>query len=211
VAQLVEALRYKPEDRRFDSRWCHRNFLLTQSFRPHCGPGVDSAFDGNEYQEYFLVGKGGRCVGLTTLPPSCADCLEMRETQPPENLRACPGPVMGLLYFTFTILATFRTLNTRSIRKQSQLRYTIIFQNLDSHAGVWNLCLTRAIFLPEDTPAYRISCTCLRTSYAAPCSACEAVVISVGCTHSLRGARCPFQAGERDSPIFIPFTVKLNK
>jgi hypothetical protein len=23
VAQLVEALRYKPEDRGFDSRWCH--------------------------------------------------------------------------------------------------------------------------------------------------------------------------------------------
>jgi len=22
-------------------------------------------------------GKGGRCVGLTTLPPSCAECLEI--------------------------------------------------------------------------------------------------------------------------------------
>jgi len=29
VAQLVEALRYKPEGRGFDSRWCHWNFLLT--------------------------------------------------------------------------------------------------------------------------------------------------------------------------------------
>jgi hypothetical protein len=29
VAQLVEALRYKPEDRGFDSRWCHWNFSLT--------------------------------------------------------------------------------------------------------------------------------------------------------------------------------------
>ena len=26
VAQLVEALRYKPEGRGFDSRWSHRNF-----------------------------------------------------------------------------------------------------------------------------------------------------------------------------------------
>jgi hypothetical protein len=26
VVQLVEALRYKPEDRRFDSRWCHWDF-----------------------------------------------------------------------------------------------------------------------------------------------------------------------------------------
>jgi len=39
----------------------------------------------------FPAGKGGRCVGLTTLPPSCADCLEMWEPQPPGTLRACPG------------------------------------------------------------------------------------------------------------------------
>ena len=25
-------------------------------------------------------GKGGRCVGLTTLPPACDDCLEIWET-----------------------------------------------------------------------------------------------------------------------------------
>ena len=29
AAQLVEALRYKPEGREFDSRWCHWNFSLT--------------------------------------------------------------------------------------------------------------------------------------------------------------------------------------
>jgi hypothetical protein len=28
VAQLVEALRYKPEGRRFDSRWCHWIFFI---------------------------------------------------------------------------------------------------------------------------------------------------------------------------------------
>ena len=28
VAQSVEALCYKPEDRGFDSRWCHWNFFL---------------------------------------------------------------------------------------------------------------------------------------------------------------------------------------
>jgi len=36
-------------------------------------------------------GKGGPCVGLTTLPPSCGDCLEMWEPQPPGTLRVCPG------------------------------------------------------------------------------------------------------------------------
>ena len=39
----------------------------------------------------FLGDKDGRCVGLTTLPPSCADCLEIWEPQPPGTLRACPG------------------------------------------------------------------------------------------------------------------------
>ena len=40
---------------------------------------------------YIYAGKGGRCVGLTTLPPSRADCLEMWEPQPLGNFRTCPG------------------------------------------------------------------------------------------------------------------------
>ncbi len=35
--------------------------------------------------------KGGRRVGLTTFPPSYANCLEIWEPQPPGNLRASPG------------------------------------------------------------------------------------------------------------------------
>ena len=46
VVQLVEALRYKLE-----VQW---NFPLTKSFSLHYGPGVDSASNRNEYQEYFL-------------------------------------------------------------------------------------------------------------------------------------------------------------
>ena len=64
---------------------------MTQSFRPHYGPVVDSASNRNEYQEYFLGGKGGRCVGKTTLPPSCVDCLQIWEPQTLGNIRACPG------------------------------------------------------------------------------------------------------------------------
>ena len=60
MAQLVEALRYKPEGRGFDFRWYHLNFSLTQFFRPHYGPGVGSASNGNEYQEYLL---GVKAVG----------------------------------------------------------------------------------------------------------------------------------------------------
>jgi hypothetical protein len=90
VAQLVEALRYKPEGCRFDSQWCHRNFSLT-SFRLHYGPRVNSASNRNEYQEYFLAGKVSWCIGLTTLPPSGAKYPEIWEPQPLGTLRACPG------------------------------------------------------------------------------------------------------------------------
>jgi hypothetical protein len=91
VAQLVEALRYKSEGRGLDSRWCHWNFSLTCSFRPHYGPGVDSASNRHEYQDDFRGwgGQGGRCVGLTASQPSCADCLEVWEPQPPGTFRAC--------------------------------------------------------------------------------------------------------------------------
>jgi len=36
-------------------------------------------------------GKVSWYVGLTTLSPSCANSLEIWETQPPGTLRACPG------------------------------------------------------------------------------------------------------------------------
>jgi hypothetical protein len=55
VAHLVEALRYNLEGRGFDFRCCHWNFSSTKSsFLPHYGPGVDTASNRNEYQEYFL-------------------------------------------------------------------------------------------------------------------------------------------------------------
>jgi len=73
-----------------------------QSFRPHYSPGVDSASNRNEYQECFLGGKGGRCVGLTTLPPSCSDCLEIWESRPLRTLRACTGNALPLLTYLLT-------------------------------------------------------------------------------------------------------------
>jgi hypothetical protein len=65
-------------------------FLLYNPSGRTMGPGVDSASNRNKYQEYFLVDKGGRRGGLTTLTPSCAECLEIWDPQP-GTLRACPG------------------------------------------------------------------------------------------------------------------------
>jgi hypothetical protein len=54
-------------------------FFCWQSCRLLCGPEVNSASNRNEYREYLLGGrgKGDRCVRLTMLPPSCADCLQI--------------------------------------------------------------------------------------------------------------------------------------
>jgi hypothetical protein len=44
----------------------------------------------------FLGFKDGRCVRVTTLPPSCAECLEILEPQPTRTPKATK-PVAGLL------------------------------------------------------------------------------------------------------------------
>ena len=66
VTHLVEALRYKPEGRGFGFPTVSVEFFFDISFRPHCGPGIDSTSNINEYQEYFRGGGGGlrRSVGL---------------------------------------------------------------------------------------------------------------------------------------------------
>jgi hypothetical protein len=52
------------------------------------------------------VGKGGRCVGLTTSPPARAKCHEIWEPKPTGTLWATPG----LLRDCFTLLLRTRGL-----------------------------------------------------------------------------------------------------
>ena len=70
---VVKVLCYKSEGRAVRFQTVSLEFsVYIKSFRSHYGPGVDSASNRNEYQDHFLGGKDGRCVRLTTLPPSCA-------------------------------------------------------------------------------------------------------------------------------------------
>jgi len=74
-------------------------FIDIKSFRSHYGPGVDSASNRNEYQEYFLGGKGGRCVRLTTLPPPCAVVTKsgnLNFLEPSGPVQACNGTDLPL-------------------------------------------------------------------------------------------------------------------
>ena len=72
-------------------------FIDIKSLRSHYGPEVDSASNRNEYQEYFLGGKGGRCVRLTTyhhLVPLSRYLGTLTSWNPLGHFR----PVIGLLY-----------------------------------------------------------------------------------------------------------------
>ena len=51
---LVKVLCYKSVRSQLESL---EFFIDIKSFRSHCGPGVDSASNRNDYQEYFLVVK----------------------------------------------------------------------------------------------------------------------------------------------------------
>jgi hypothetical protein len=102
AAQLVEALRYKPEGHGFDSQWCHWRFLLTWFFQTHYGPWVGSASNRNEYQQYFLGVRWPvrRADNLTiiTCRMSCnlgAGSLNLLE--PTGSVQACNGTALPLL------------------------------------------------------------------------------------------------------------------
>jgi hypothetical protein len=73
--QWHSGLRHFATSRKVAGSIPHGIIGIFHSFPPHCGSGVDSASNRNEYQESLLEGKSGRCVGLTILPLSCADCL----------------------------------------------------------------------------------------------------------------------------------------
>jgi len=75
MAQLVEALRCKPESRGFDG--IIGIFSLTLTFGRTVALGSTHPVTEMSTRDISSGGKGGRCVWLTTLPSSYADCLEL--------------------------------------------------------------------------------------------------------------------------------------
>ena len=66
-------------------------FLLNIPYGRIMALGLTQPLTEMSTKSISLVGKGGRCVGLTTLPLPCADGLEIWEPQPPGTLRASSG------------------------------------------------------------------------------------------------------------------------
>jgi hypothetical protein len=102
VAQLVEALHYKLEGHGFDSRWCHWNFSLTQSFWPHYSPGIDSASNRSEHQECFLEGKDGCCIRLKPYHlhvPTVLKYVSVNLLEPSRPVQACTGIYLFFFFY----------------------------------------------------------------------------------------------------------------
>jgi len=72
--------------------------------------GSTQPLNRNKWQGYLLGGKDGRCVGLTTLPPSCAGCLEILVAS---TFMSPKGSVRGLfclyLYVCVSFIAALST------------------------------------------------------------------------------------------------------
>jgi hypothetical protein len=80
VAQLVKALRYKPEVRGFDYPIVSMEFFIDIILQAALWPlgGSIQPLTKMITRNISCGGsKGGRYVWLTTLPPSCVDCLEI--------------------------------------------------------------------------------------------------------------------------------------
>jgi hypothetical protein len=100
------------------------------------------ALNRNEYQEYCLGGKGDRCVGLITLPPSCVDCLEIWKPPPPGTLRA----YLGLYRDCFTIIYCFLQVNPFLFQASSFSIFSILLPHY--FPPCLNCCLASLLSFP---------------------------------------------------------------
>ena len=102
-------------------------FIDIKSFRSHYSPGVDSASNRNEYQEYFLGVKSGRCVRLTTLPPSCAVVTKsgkLNFLEPSGPVQACNGTALPFCYVKRLFVGCIAVLFLTQFKYELAISYT---------------------------------------------------------------------------------------
>ena len=94
--QLVEALRYKPEDRDFAFQGCGILYWLNPFSRNVAlGSTKPPTVLSTSIISWGCADKSGRFVGLTSLPSSYADCLEILEDSASWNPNGLSRSVIG--------------------------------------------------------------------------------------------------------------------
>jgi hypothetical protein len=95
---VVKVLRYKSEDRWFDPRWCQFSIDINPSARTMALGSTQPLTEMSIRR--FPGGKGGRCVWLTTLPPSRALIKKsgnLNFLEPSGPPQACNGTALQAL------------------------------------------------------------------------------------------------------------------
>ena len=102
----------------------------------------------------FPGSKGGWYLGLTTLPPSCADCLAIWESQPPGILRGCPG----LWWDCSTFLPFIKKHNGMSSINKFELKVFVLLLKDSKQSKYFRLTKHDFLMCPDTRP----SCILLR-------------------------------------------------
>jgi hypothetical protein len=86
------------------------------------------------------VGKGGRCVGLTTLPPSCAIVLKsgsLNLLEPSGPVQVCNGIALPLHAYKFFFVLCMQFLGILYNNSITHLQgHQLIFRDRDSTVGI---------------------------------------------------------------------------
>ena len=117
-------------------------------------------------------GKGGRCVRLTTSPPSCAECHEIWEPKPPGTPWATPDLLRDC--FTFTFLLYYGTTSTaKSVNIWAQVHFLKHAHTLykEFKTGTNLLIplpryLDRSAFMSDDFPTFGTPITITEKSFS---------------------------------------------
>jgi hypothetical protein len=81
-------------------------------------------------------GNSSCCAGLTTLPPLCADCLEIWEPRPPGTLRACKGIAFG-----HVVAQLVEALHYKPEGRGFKVKGESCFTGLFNTSTTWGYCI----------------------------------------------------------------------
>jgi hypothetical protein len=128
-----KALRHKPTGRGFDSRWCHLEFFVDIILPVALWPWGSTHPLTEMSTNVFPGGKRGRCVGLTTLPPSCAVVMKsgnLNYLEPSGPLPACNGTAYLLLF-------CYKTLHVSGIFSAHHQEFSTVHSALVNFMQLW--------------------------------------------------------------------------
>jgi len=132
---VVKMLCYKSEGRWNDPSWCHWNFSLTWNPSDRTMVLGSTQPLAEMSTRSISWGKGGRCVRLTTLPPSCAVVTKygnLNFLESSEPLQACNGTAFFLLTDSWDVITAGLHTATKIWAKTVSFPHVRIVQALNN-------------------------------------------------------------------------------